>query len=55
MKAHRFSWFDVMGVLRRPGDDLLGYMDLLFVATAHRFRQNDTPDWWTDRLPIYKL
>lgn len=55
MKAHRFSWFDVMGILRRPGDDLLGYMDLLFVATAHRLRQIDTPDWWTDRLPIYKL
>lgn len=51
MKSHQFSWYDVMGVLRRPGDDVLGYMDLLFVPTTHRLRQWDGRDWWTAVIP----
>ena len=25
-----------MGILRRPSDDLLGYMDLVFIQSCHR-------------------
>lgn len=46
MKAEGFLWFDVMGILRRPSDDVLGYMDLLFVSSEHRLRQFSGHDWW---------
>ena len=46
MRQRGLSWFDVMGILRRPSDDVLGYMDLLFVPSGHRLRQFSGHDWW---------
>jgi uncharacterized membrane-anchored protein YjiN (DUF445 family) len=38
MKERGFQWYDVMGILRRPSDDALAQMDLLFVRADHPLR-----------------
>lgn len=35
LQAHGFIWNDVLGILRRPDDDALLQMDLLFVKEDH--------------------
>ena len=35
LRGHEFKWFDVMGILRRPGDDVLWQMDLYFLKATH--------------------
>lgn len=41
LRDREFRWFDVMGILRRPGDDALWQMDLYFLKASH-------PCWSTD-------
>ena len=35
MSARGFVWYDVMGILRRPADDALWQMDVLFLRAGH--------------------
>lgn len=35
MNANGFFWYDILGLLRRPSDDALGQMDLLFLRRDH--------------------
>jgi FkbM family methyltransferase len=45
-----FAWYDVMGILRRPSDDTLGYMDLMFVRHDHPLRQSEPGEWFGSRV-----
>ena len=40
-----FSWFDVVGILRREEDDALGQMDLLFLKSDHPIRSRSDAAW----------
>ena len=40
MKKEGFAWYDILGCLRRPMDDALGFMDLLFVKRDHPLRSS---------------
>jgi len=44
MAEHGFCWYDIAGVIRRPTDDALWQMDLIFVRQDHPLRST-TP--WT--------
>ncbi|MCC6526554.1 MAG: FkbM family methyltransferase [Polyangiaceae bacterium] len=35
MRQQGFVWYDVVGIYRRPSDDALGQMDLLFLRAGH--------------------
>jgi hypothetical protein len=38
MSGRGFAWWDVMGLLRRPADDALWQMDVMFVRRDHALR-----------------
>ena len=38
LKQRGFAWYDVMGIYRRPSDDALAQMDLMFVQQDHALR-----------------
>jgi FkbM family methyltransferase len=40
LRQHGFAWYDIAGALRRPLDDALGQMDLIFLRADHPLRSS---------------
>lgn len=40
MRERGFAWYDVMGIYRRPSDDALAQLDLMFVRQDHPLRRS---------------
>jgi hypothetical protein len=41
LRGHGFVLYDIVGLLRRPLDDALGQMDLVFVKEDHPLRKSN--------------
>lgn len=41
MHEHGYTWYEIMGALRRPRDGALGQMDLMFVKDDHPLRSSN--------------
>ena len=45
LERRGFLWFDVMGIFRRPQDDALMQMDVLFLRSGHPLDGAGSHDW----------